>query len=350
MRLSLLVTTGAVSAGLLLAAGSARAACDVKVQLPSGGTSVVGAGTLHPLLNIESSGGNDVRAIVEQQNPVAYGANSGGVQNVINACAGSGGGFADLGDSFGSWQSKNHAYSFRFVGGTVSEFQLRMLDWGDYLPYGACGGGVCNATLIGYDAKDDVVAKDSISFSSTGNQKYGRPSDEFGSLENSGDACEAQDGQPGRYKFTLKAKGIARVQLVFKDKASIDPHMALAELCFTPEIVTIQVQVDVKPEESPNRINPKSKGTVPVAILGSASFDVNTVDVGSVTLGGAPVAKKNDGRPMSSVEDANGDGRKDLVMHFDTQSLPTNTTVLELSGKTKGGSPIVGSDSVEWVQ
>src|SRR5215208_3190991 len=54
------------------------------------GTSVVGLGTVHPLLNIHPSGaslpGNDVVVISELTNPVAFGANKDGVQNIANAC------------------------------------------------------------------------------------------------------------------------------------------------------------------------------------------------------------------------------------------------------------------------
>src|SRR6266540_4547093 len=74
----------------------------------SPGQSVVGLGVLHPLLNIETSGGNDVVALAELTYPVAYGANTGGINNVANACLGRG--FADVGSGTYALDTKKHEY------------------------------------------------------------------------------------------------------------------------------------------------------------------------------------------------------------------------------------------------
>ena len=47
--------------------------------------------------------------------------------------------------------------------------------------------------------------------------------------------------------------------------------------------------VDVKPNSCPNKINTHSNGLIPVAILGSDSFDVTEIDIS--TLGPFPVEK-----------------------------------------------------------
>ena len=47
-----------------------------------------------------------------------------------------------------------------------------------------------------------------------------------------------------------------------------------------PESVT----VDIKPQSCLNPLNVKSKGMLPVAILGSDVFDVNEIDIDSLEI------------------------------------------------------------------
>ena len=124
-------------------------------------------------------------------------------------------------------------------------------------------------------------------------------------------------------------------------------YVGLHDVLLTP--LVIQVQIDIKPGDSLNIINMKSKGTTPVAILASADFDPSTVDPATVTLAGAPVALKSKGRYMASLKDMNGDGLKDLVLHVVTQqlNLTVEDTKAVLEGETFDGTPIVGEDSVK---
>ncbi len=68
-----------------------------------------------------------------------------------------------------------------------------------------------------------------------------------------------------------------------------------------------QVAIDIKPGSVPNSINQGSGGVIPVAILGSATFDATTVDGSTCTLGGAivKIAGKSD-KLLCSVEDVSG--------------------------------------------
>ncbi len=52
----------------------------------------------------------------------------------------------------------------------------------------------------------------------------------------------------------------------------------------------VAVDIDIKPGSDPNSINLKSKGVIPVAILGSAIFDVTYVDVTTLVFAGASPA------------------------------------------------------------
>ena len=116
----------------------------------------------------------------------------------------------------------------------------------------------------------------------------------------------------------------------------------------------IKVSIDIKP----NSMNLGSKGTTPVVIFGTDTFDVKTVNPTTVQLEGSEVRKKGNGVSMASYSDFNGDGWLDLMVHVETEYLlqqPTSATetdqiYLTLTGKTwLGEATITGSDSVRIV-
>jgi DNA-binding beta-propeller fold protein YncE len=122
-----------------------------------------------------------------------------------------------------------------------------------------------------------------------------------------------------------------------------------ANLFWTPHDVEVvpggyRVAIDIKPGGSPNSINLKSEGVVPVAILGSQSFNVVDVDVSTVSFAGALPEK-------FAYEDVNSDGLIDLVFHFRTQHLQLTSSSTEaiLIGKLRDGRSITGTDSVRIV-
>jgi len=311
--------------------------------LPPAGQSVVGQGVVHPILNIETSGGNDVVALREQVFPPAYG---GGEDNIVNDCLGPDGGFADLGHSPFSFSTKNHQYAFAFTK-PITEFTIRMVDWGDFLPFGGNGDQTYAMTMTAYNAANDVVDTDTIQFTSDSTAIQSRPSNEFGPLNIAGDACLATAGQPGNYTFHVQGSGIVRVTLAPRDRPSTDPHMALSNLGFTVE--ALPVQIDVKPGDSINSVNLKSRGTVPVAILGSADFNAATVVPESIRLAGASVAVKPSGALRYSIEDVNGDGFADLVFHIKTADISGAQALLKLTAETSDGGYIAGEDTVVFV-
>lgn len=110
----------------------------------------------------------------------------------------------------------------------------------------------------------------------------------------------------------------------------------------------ITVAVDIKPGSFPNSINPRSKGVIPVAIVTTDTFDATTVDPLSVAFGpnGATEAHRR-----GHLEDADGDGDLDLVLHFRTQEtgIQCGDTSTSLTGQTFDEQQIEGSDSITTV-
>jgi hypothetical protein len=108
------------------------------------------------------------------------------------------------------------------------------------------------------------------------------------------------------------------------------------------------VSIDIKPGSFPNSINLGSNGVVPVAILGSATFDASQVDPLTVTMADAKVKLKGKGTPMASLQDVNGDGFLDMVVQVSTSTLALSAGATEaiVEGATVGGMSFSGKDSV----
>lgn len=111
------------------------------------------------------------------------------------------------------------------------------------------------------------------------------------------------------------------------------------------------VEVDIKPASDPNSINPKSRGTIPVAILSTPDFDApSEVDKTSLTFGRTG-DEPSLAKCTKSDEDVNGDGLLDVVCHFNTQEtdFEAGDAVGILKGLRVDGGSIQGSDSVRIV-
>jgi len=127
------------------------------------------------------------------------------------------------------------------------------------------------------------------------------------------------------------------------------------------------VPIDIKPQSCPNPLNVNSKGVLPVAILGTDSFDVTVVDPSNVVLEGvAPLRWALEDvatpfEPFTGKEDCfedctteGPDGYLDLTLKFDRQEVVTaligvsdgDCLVLELTGLLYDGAEIIGEDMV----
>ncbi len=91
--------------------------------------------------------------------------------------------------------------------------------------------------------------------------------------------------------------------------------------------------------------NPKSKGVIPIAVLGSMDFDAGQVDSATVAFGPNGESATHNGH----VEDVNDDGFPDMVFHFRSRDIgiTCGNTEATLTGQTFGGDAIANTDSVK---
>lgn len=122
----------------------------------------------------------------------------------------------------------------------------------------------------------------------------------------------------------------------------------------------LPILIDIKPGSSPNSINPYEQGLLPVAILGSAGFDVHNINPETVEIGGVTLATRGSVKAPKlahSYEDVNGDTYVDLMVFFSVPQLLSSggltdtTTALRLTAWTNGSSPLplAGTDTVSIV-
>ncbi len=123
----------------------------------------------------------------------------------------------------------------------------------------------------------------------------------------------------------------------------------------TPPDPTVGVQIDIKPGSDFNPIHPSGRGNLPVAILGSETFDAIDVDVTTLALGPDAAAPSHDltkpGVFADHLRDVNDDGFADLVSHYRTQGtgiLPDDAEAC-IAGDLLDGTPFEGCDTIRVV-
>jgi len=124
--------------------------------------------------------------------------------------------------------------------------------------------------------------------------------------------------------------------------------------------------VDIKPGSCPNPFQMKNRGVLPVALLGTASFDVGEVDPATVRLEGVPPLRYSLGDVATPFEPYYGkaastdcttggtDGFVDMNLKFSHLAVAATLGAvsdrearsLKLTGLLRDGSPFVGEDIV----
>jgi hypothetical protein len=100
------------------------------------------------------------------------------------------------------------------------------------------------------------------------------------------------------------------------------------------------VDIDV-----PGAISPRGRGRTPVSLLTTDAFDASTVDAATIRFGATGV----EAAPVhQAAEDVNGDGRPDLVLHFETEAaaIACGATHARLTARTQDGEAIEGVAAV----
>ena len=117
------------------------------------------------------------------------------------------------------------------------------------------------------------------------------------------------------------------------------------DLDFSPVVVE-SVEIDIKPGSERNAVNPTARGILPVAILGSDTFDVADVDVTTLVFGPGEAAPRHS--RGGHAEDVNDDGYTDWVSHYRIEevAVAAGDTELCLTGETLDGIPFEGCDDI----
>ena len=108
------------------------------------------------------------------------------------------------------------------------------------------------------------------------------------------------------------------------------------------DTTNIQATIDIKPGETPNPVNPKSRGKLPVAIHTTQNLDITNIDPTTVKLAKASPIRWN-------YEDTDNDQDQDLTLYFKTRELDINqdTEALNLTGYTYNGQYFTGTDTIQ---
>jgi len=162
------------------------------------------------------------------------------------------------------------------------------------------------------------------------------------------------DGQDVGRSITVEPAGDAYVtgQTISTEFPTVNAFQANVSGSFDAFVTkfgfVIEAVIDIKPGSDPNSINPKSNGVIPVAIVTTGNFDATTVDPLSVAFGPNGATEFHG---KGHIQDADGDGDLDLVLHFKTQDtgIQCGDTQASLTGQTFGGQAITGTDAIQTV-
>ncbi len=112
---------------------------------------------------------------------------------------------------------------------------------------------------------------------------------------------------------------------------------------------TLPIEIEIRPGSDVDTINPASRGVIPVAVLGSADFDVSEVNVSKLAFG--PDFAPQSGAGRSLRRDVNSDGFVDLMARFriGESGIEAGDTDACISGEMIDGVPFLGCAAIQTV-
>lgn len=198
----------------------------------------------------------------------------------------------------------------------------------DFYTFEANEGDVISVDIDGaYNEEGDINTIIAI-FNSSGQMQrlntYAADVDE-GSISTA-DARIDNFAVPATGTYTVGVSSFARYFTLDGRVINLNPSLATPVGDYTLNITGVstggvkQINFEVKPgsnEMAP--LNPRAKGKVPVAIFGSADFDVSAIDQSSLTFGSTG-SEDSLYKCQNVSRDINKDGYGDLVCHFKNEA------------------------------
>lgn len=212
------------------------------------------------------------------------------------------------------------------------------------------GGCVGAITSDGHNLSSD----DSCGLTSPGDLINTDPL--LGPLQNNGGPTETHALLPGSPAIDAVAENCTDLEgdLVLTDQrgeprpadGNGDGNTACDIGAFEVQLALVTVDIDIKPRNEANPVNPRARGVLKVAVITTENFDASTVDVGTVGFGPASAASV-----WYRFDDVDYDGDLDLALKFRTQDtgIACGDTEATLTGKTFGDVEITGTDSLKTV-
>jgi hypothetical protein len=239
------------------------------------GQSVEGMGAVAPGLNIDAKGtASKIQPGVE---PTIY-ISPNNVPTAVNAGIVANGGFTDYTTKVAG---QAHQYTFTFASGmTVSNFSVRMYDFGDYNPTYSTNH---YASMIAYNAQGAEVARHELSYT-TPAVLSPTSSNSYGNLQVSGDATQALPGQPGNWTWNVSGEGIVRIVLSFGE--GYDPNIGFTLLSYT----TTDCSSTATPPTPTSTPSPTATAAPEVCEPKAVKADFSPVTVGQSVEGMGAVA------------------------------------------------------------
>ena len=151
---------------------------------------------------------------------------------------------------------------------------------------------------------------------------------------------------------TYTTPGVYAVQVSVTDDDGGTGASSIFDLVVADFVVA--VEIDIKPGRDQKCFNNRRRRVIPVAILGTADFDVTEVDPATVELEGLSVmARGRRNKLRARFDDVSGpngvpDGFMDLVVQIKgvDGTFPRGSSTATLSGYLFDGTEIVGRDDI----